>query len=141
MEAQRTAGWKILFVPGLSYSLLSVSKASSTGNTTRFDKAGCEIANGQGEVVAFATRVGNLYHLEYCHKSQSANVTDKANKEKLWHRRYGHLGEENLKRLVRDELVEHFDYDVEKSVGFCEACVEGKHHRSPFTMSGAGPGP
>ena len=124
-----------VYVPGLSYSLLSVSKASSNGNTTSFDKAGCEIANGQRNVIAFATRVGNLYHLEYCRKSQSANVADKTNKEKLWHRRYGHLGEENLKRLARDKLVEHFDYDVENSIGFCEACVGGKHHRNPFTTS------
>jgi transposase InsO family protein len=124
-----------VFVPGLSYSLLSVSKASSTGNTTRFNKAGCEIVNDHGNVIAFATRVGNLYHLEYCRKSQSANVADNANKEKLWHRRYGHLGEENLKRLAKDKLVEHFDYDVEKSIGFCETCVGGKHHRAPFTTS------
>lgn len=112
-----------VYVPGLSYSLLS---ASSTGNTTSFDKAGCEIVNDQRNVIAFATRVGNLYHLKYCCKSQSANVADKANKEKLWHRRYGHLREENLKRLVRDKLVEHFDYDVEKSFGFCKACVGGR---------------
>ena len=39
-----------------------------------------------------------------------------------------------MKRLARDELVEQFDYDVEKSIGLYEACVGGKH-RSPFTMS------
>ena len=85
-----------VFVPGLSYSLLSVSKASSTGNTTTFNKAGCEIMNDHGNIIAFSTHVGNLYHLQYCRKSQSVNVADNANKEKLWHRRYGHLGE-NLK--------------------------------------------
>ena len=66
-----------MYVPGLSYSRLSVSKASSDGNTTSFDKARCEITNDQKNVIAFATRAGNLYHLEYCRKSQSANVADK----------------------------------------------------------------
>ena len=123
-----------VFVPGLSYSLLSVSKASTTGKTVKFNKTRCEILNGQ-KIIGFATHVGNLYHLEYCRKSISANVADKRNKEKLWHRRYGHLGEESLKRLARDKLVEQFNYDIEKSIGFCETCVEGKHHRSPFTAS------
>ena len=35
----------VLLVPNLSYSLLSVSKASSAGKTTRFDERGCEILN------------------------------------------------------------------------------------------------
>ena len=47
-----------VFVPGLSYSLLSVSKASSTRNTTRFDKAGCEIINDQGEVCRLCNSCG-----------------------------------------------------------------------------------
>ena len=35
----------VLLVPKLSYSLLSISKASSAGKVTRFDKSGCEILN------------------------------------------------------------------------------------------------
>ena len=35
----------VLLVPNLSYSLLSVSKASEAGKTTKFDKFGCEIRN------------------------------------------------------------------------------------------------
>ena len=85
----------VLFVPKLSYSLLSVSKASSAGKTVKFDKSGCEILNEQKSLIAFAT---NLYHLEHCRNPQSVNVAEKDGKEKLWHRRYGHLGEQNLKR-------------------------------------------
>ena len=55
----------VLLVPKLSYSLPSVSKAFSAGKSTKFDKAGCEILNKQEKVIAFATRVGNLYHLEH----------------------------------------------------------------------------
>ncbi len=51
----------VLLVPKLSYSLLSVS---SDGKATKFDKTRCEILNKQKEVIAFATRVGNLSHLE-----------------------------------------------------------------------------
>ena len=135
------------------------------------------------------------------------NVVTESNKERLWHRRYGHLNEQSLQLLARDGLVEHFDYNrgggstarlggreltllcgfnqytllqsrdnsgllgtslycslklggrcppnaqvggaaappappvepplynVANGVGFCESCVEGKHHRSRFEAS------
>ena len=64
-------------------------------------------------------------------------MSTKVNEERLWHRRYGHLNEQNLQKLARKEMVKHFDYNVivKKDVGFCEACVEGKHHRSHFEAS------
>lgn len=49
-----------LFVPGLSYNLLSVSKASEAGMATEFSKSGCRIVNGDGKVRACATRHGSL---------------------------------------------------------------------------------
>ena len=60
----------VLLVPKLSYSLLSVSKASKAGKTAKFDNTGCEIINKEGKVIAFANRVGNLYCLEVCRDSQ-----------------------------------------------------------------------
>ena len=124
----------VLYVPKLSYSLLSVSKASEAGKITRFNRTGCEILNKEKRVVATATRVGNLYYLEYCRKVQNLNVTEKSN-EMLWHRRYGHIGEQNLRSLANNELVECFKYDPTKNIGFCESCIEGKQHRTSFDAS------
>ncbi len=62
-------------------------------------------------------------------------VADKDSKEKLWHRRYGHLGEQNLQKIAREQLVKQFSYDATNQVGFCETCIGGKHHRSPFSSS------
>ena len=61
---------------------------------------------------------------------------DQHSPEAIWHRRYGHLGARNLQKLARDQLVDGFDYDASKEIGFCESCMEGKHHRSPFPTSG-----
>ena len=124
----------VLLLPKLSYSLLSVSKASEAGKTTRFDNSGCEIVNQDKKMIAFATRVGNLYCLEYCRKSQRVNVAER-NKERLWHRRYGHIGEQKLQRMAKGELVRQLDYNASRSIGFCETCVGGKHHRTPFNSS------
>ena len=82
----------VLYVPKLSYSLLSFR----SWKTTKFDKLGCKILN-QGNAVA--TKHGNLYYLEHCKKGESVNATEKPN-EMLWHRRYGHVGEQKLKSLA-----------------------------------------
>ena len=63
------------------------------------------------------------------------NVADKKSIERLWHRRYGHLGEQNLQKIAREKLVKRFNYDADKQIGFCETCVVGKHHCSPFVSS------
>ena len=125
----------VLYVPKLSHNLLSVSKASEAGKSTKFNHSGCEILNKDNRVIAFATRVGNLYYLEFCRRGQQSNLAEEGNNEKLWHRRFGHLGENNLRKLVKKNLVEQFDYNATKSIGFCEECIGGKHHRSRFEAS------
>jgi len=63
----------VLHVPDLSYNLVSVSKASEMGKVTEFDESGCRIRNSGGEVVAVATRCGNLCCLD-CQAYEQANV-------------------------------------------------------------------
>ena len=120
----------VLLVPKLAYNLLSVLKAAEAGKTTKFDKDGCQIINNDKKVIAVAKRVGNLYYLEY-KRNQSINVAVQS-KERLWHRWYGHLGEQSLTKLANGALVESFDYDSSKEIGFCETCIGGKHRRSLF---------
>ena len=84
-----------MYVPKLSYNLLSVSKASEARKTTKFDTCGYKILNQQKKVIAVATKHGNLFYPEHCRKGQSVNVTEMSNKM-LWHQRYGHVGEQTL---------------------------------------------
>ena len=123
----------VLHVPDLSYNLVSVSKASEMGKVTEFNQSDCRIRNSGGEVVAMATRCGSLYFLD-CQACEQANVA--GSREDLWHRRYGHLGSDGLRRLAEERLVDGFDFDSQKQISFCEACTEGKHHRSSFPAGG-----
>jgi len=86
--------------------------------------------------VAAATRVGHLYHLTCQSSRQQAYMAKNDITEELWHRRYGHLGARDLKKLAAEEMVVSLNYDTSKDMGFCEPCVEGKHHRTTFPTSG-----
>ena len=57
-------------------------------------------------------------------------------KESIWHRRYGHLGARNLERIVKEQLVDGFDYEPKKESSFCEPCVDGKQSTLPFPKTG-----
>ncbi len=91
------------------------------------------------KLIATATKEGSLYYVN-CGESEhvcaeKANV-HKESKEQVWHRRYGHLGMQNLKKMCSESLVDGFDFDVSKDIDFCESCVAGKHHRSMFKTNG-----
>ncbi|KAJ8030725.1 hypothetical protein HOLleu_27212 [Holothuria leucospilota] len=47
----------VLYVPNLSYNLLSVSKATESGKTTRFTEEGCQILDANQKLIAEVTRV------------------------------------------------------------------------------------
>ena len=129
----------VVYVPKLPYNLLSVSKATETGKTTRFSEAGSRILDAKRKLVAAGTRVGCLYYLDCltsCQQINAAASVCQETREEVWHRRFGHLGARNLQKLAKDKLVDGFDYDVSKQIGFCESCAEGKHQKSQFPTNG-----
>ena len=123
----------VQYVPNLSYNLMSVSQLGKTGKTTEFSGSGCKIKSKSGTVVASARSVGNLYYLNIA-QCEQVHVVDQT-KEDVWHRRYGHLNVQSLRKLARENLVEGFTYDMNKEISFCEPCAAGKHHRSKFPSS------
>ena len=130
----------VLLIPNLSFNLLSVAKTAKSGKDFRFSDTSCQIIGEDGDIVAVAEKMGNLYHLK-CSLSKETDFNMNCSsvpdsKEKLWHRRFGHLGVDNLKKLKVDQLVDGFDYDTSEKHQFCEPCVDGKHHRLPFPKSG-----
>ena len=124
----------VLYVPELSYNLLSVSRASETGKDITFTTTGCQIFDETQELMAEGTKIGNLFYLNCQPVSMSSGLVaaDLSQKDIVWHKRFGHLGEKNLQKLANDKLVKEFDYDASKPIGLCEHCIAGKQHREKF---------
>ena len=56
----------VLYVPKLSFNLLSVVASTKAGMLVQFTERGCEILDGKNKLVATATRESNLYYLNCC---------------------------------------------------------------------------
>ena len=88
----------VLYVPKLSYNLLSVSKVTELGKTTDFNEKGCKIYTTKGMLIAEGSKIGSLY-LNCLPCNMKVNVANRKTKENIWHRRFGHLGMQNLQDL------------------------------------------
>ena len=132
--------FEVLYVLHLSYNLLSVSRATKSGKTFECGQSTCRVLDSSNKTIATFTKSGNLYNLHSVHQGTTTNEVamygKEDTKEAIWHPRYGHLGVKNLERLAKDHMVEGFDYNVSKNVVFCEPCIGGKQHRTPFPRSG-----
>ncbi|CAH2087716.1 unnamed protein product [Euphydryas editha] len=77
----------VLYAPGLTTNLLSVSQLIKSGNTVQFTTNGCEVYNRNSELVATAVLNNGVYKL-IVPDSVVANLTASGT---TWHRRLGHL--------------------------------------------------
>ena len=124
----------VLYVPKLSFNLLSVCRVTKLGKMFQFDGNNCKIVDANENLIAVAEKKDNLYYLKctlYDHKVNAVYKDGKPD-ENVWHRRYGHLGVENLKILAKENFVDGFDFVAEKGIDFCESCAYGKNKKTPF---------
>ena len=139
-KQQKCRLFEILYVPKLSYNLLSVSKATRSGKSFIFTESRCHLLDEKRNVVATGSKVGNMYYLNCIDEQESTHAASICSSgdtnEGIWHRRFSHLGMKNLQKLATDQLVNWLGYNVTKDIKFCEPCVDGKHHRSSFPNSG-----
>ena len=126
----------VLYVPGLLYNLLSVSKLTETGRKVKFLDIQCLISDQEGRVIGLATKKGNLYYLNSnCSNHEWIYNAEEQRHGSIWHRRFGHLNNKYLKPLSREKLVKGFNYHVADSTKVCESCAQGKLHKTKFPRS------
>ena len=119
----------VLYVPLLSFNLVSVSQATNNGKLCKFNNDICEIFD-KNNLVAIGKNRNKLYRID-CIANVVFSQTKKINDD-LWHQRLCHLGVDNMYKLNNCRMVEGFDCNFSNERLFCEGCCEGKSHRQPF---------
>lgn len=121
----------VLCVPNLCANLLSVSQLVKDGKQVIFDNKCCIIRDKNGCIIGKANLCDDVYKLNLS-KSRSFFVSSEE-KQKLWHRRFGHIGDQYLNKL-KNEIVD--GVDIDKVIpAKCTVCIKGKQSRLPFKPS------
>ncbi len=131
-SGQKIALKNVLYLPELKRNLLSVQTMSKLGATVVFKEDECRISK-DSKLIGIGTMYGKLYMLKVI-SEEYVNVMKKNNPNKeLWHCRFGHLGMDNISKLLNENMVEGMSNARNTDMSdVCEACVQGKQHRTPY---------
>ena len=88
-KQQRCRLFETLYVPKLSYYLLSVSKATRLRKSFTFTESCCHLLDEKRNVVATGSKVGNIYYLNCIDEqgtTHAATICPSGDtKEEIWH--------------------------------------------------------
>ena len=130
-SAQHIALHDVLYLPDLNKNLLSFRAMTKLGASVDFEGNVCRISRNS-KLLAVGEMQGKLYILKTV-PDEHLNIAKDNTDMQLWHCRFGHLGMDNVSKLVKSKMVKGMDCNVKaerKSV--CEPCVMGKQHRTPY---------
>jgi hypothetical protein len=129
----------VLYCPGLSFNLFSLSAASSRGVTASFKGEECSLIC-DNKLIAKAAKRNGLYLLDWVTKHESAAVSKVQRGQSIghWHQRLGHLNMESVKKLAKEKMVEGMEIS-DFHMSQCNSCISGKFTRKPFHDSKGAP--
>lgn len=127
----------VLYVPGLTDNLISVSKLTDSGMEISFKGDHCT-ASKEGNFVFSGLKVEGMYKM----KADVVPVPERADLTKnsqtimttLWHRRMAHLNYDALVEMADKGAVGGMP-SLSKEPAACQCCIKGKQSREPFTSS------
>ena len=129
----------VLYVPKADINLLSIPSSTSKGYSFDFNIRSCVIRKGKLVICKVQCHNG-VYSLRSKASAKIAEVAKPSSRAlltkvtpQLWHRRFGHLGYENLAKLQQHNMVNGISIGPEefKTAGQipCEPCVKSKQHK------------
>ncbi|KAG7420459.1 Retrovirus-related Pol polyprotein from transposon TNT [Fusarium oxysporum f. sp. raphani] len=120
-----------LYVPEGHSNLLSVSALEKKGAEVVF-RNGKAVVTNKGKVVLTATRISGVYVVDEVEdrpfQTALASFSVGDPRLHLWHERLAHLGERNIKRLMKMSTGIRPDDSTSNP---CGACVQGKLRECP----------
>ncbi len=133
----------VLHVPEATINLFSTRQATNSGAVITFMNNGCSVSLDDTLYMEGISQEDGLLVINQS-KEQPASAVAAAAVSKdtaeLWHRRFGHLGYDNLFNLKKKNMVEGIPVPAEhfmqqKKKPNCEECASAKQSRLPFPQS------
>ncbi|KAJ0468434.1 putative RNA-directed DNA polymerase [Helianthus annuus] len=121
----------VQYAPELGYNLLSMGQLMKVGYRVLFDDDACTITHkSTGKVICMVPMAANnTFPFDIERKVDTALVVDGSDSS-LWHSRYGHLHEQALQQLSKDNMVTGLPFIG--NINQCEGYIFGNQTRWSF---------
>ena len=126
---------EVMYVPELSTNLLSVNAITKNGGEVLFAQKGVTIKYKTKIVLKGQKLQNGLIQVKLVreNKNKSFMTRSSSNKAEMWHRKLGHISNEQLKKLMRLSIgVSLTAEDLEQVEKVCKICQEAKQTRTKF---------
>lgn len=127
-EIQEIILKNVLYVPRMASNLLSTITLYDQGYEVVMKPGNGITILKEGILIANSVREGSLFRLRTTTPSAMTATVKKADIE-TWHRRLGHLGIGNIRKL--EKMAEGITIQENAELKVCGSCQEGKQHRQP----------
>lgn len=133
---------KVLYIPEAALNILSCSQLDRAGISSRFDNGMCLLLDRKekNRIIGHASpsECEGLYLLQAQvyrkrrPKSLFSARSHEAKGEDLWHRRFGHVDIETIRKMP-ENYVEGMDLNITAQSRHCGTCLEAKQTKAPTT--------
>ena len=132
IDASKLQLTKVLYLPEVGYTLVSIGRLDQCGYTTTFGSGTCTIQDRDGAEIGQIPRSKKGVYKVIHDNDKLANAATETLTWTELHRRMGHISPGVVKKLAENGLVAGVRVDI--SLGepvFCESCVYAKATRKP----------
>lgn len=124
---------KVLYVPDLKANLLSVNAITKKGGIVQFNDDKVTVHVKGNNVLEGKRNSEGFYVIEKDQMSESVFITNDDHDVETWHKRLGHLGAENMIKLLNiSDGMKLNKNEITKQLKNCKTCIEANHVRIPF---------
>jgi hypothetical protein len=125
----------VYYSPHMAFTLMSVSCIDQAGFSLFIKGGTCIIRSSKSNVVGRIPLVRGLYRIGSSFgpsSTPSANSASKLMSISDLHRKLGHINHNDLRKMVKAEMVTGINVNLDSKPEFCEVCVKAKAEQKPF---------
>lgn len=122
----------VMHVPTCPVNIVSTTELNQEGGTFTTTKTSATIKAFQGTTLTTHKHYKGIFILNAFFPSEVCYIHLANDTLETWHRRFGHVGYDTLKRIVTLQCVDGMIVEGDPHPPECVACVTGKFRRSPF---------
>ena len=128
----------VYYAPSMAFTLISVSCIDNAGFAIHVEDSMCKISTPKPKprVIGQIPLLRGLYRVPHISPSpplyhQAALATRLMTITEL-HQKMGHVNHDDLRRMVKEGMVNGIELDLDSKPEFCTACIQAKAARKPF---------